>query len=150
MSISKQQAVISALVDDVHEEDGWLRNAQAARLRVEEGARVHFCGEGSIDIAGIAEIAATIAGASEITPATEVADGDVPDSTPLTVNGQTLSVQYRKPSGPWVPVRMHSPISDDTLREATAFARSLIASVGSVNVRVLEVEQGVVINIHTF
>ena len=148
MSVSQQQAVVNALISDVHQEDGWLSDAQDARLRIEEGSRVHFCGEGSIDVSHIAEIAHV--DAHEPSHASEVAPSDVPDVTPLTVNGQTLSVQYRKPSGPWVPVRMHSPITDDTLREATVFAQSLIPSVGAVNVRVLEVEQGVVINIHTF
>lgn len=40
---------IQALTNTVHDEDGWLSDAQEAQLYV-VGEYVFFCGEGSIDL----------------------------------------------------------------------------------------------------
>ena len=57
----KQERLIEALSDDIHQEDGWLSDAQNARLEWDEDNQaVLFHGEGSIDLAHIAEIAAAV------------------------------------------------------------------------------------------
>ncbi len=58
---NKMDNIVKALTADVHNEDGWLSDAQDARLEIEQDGRVYFNGEGSIDLNHIAEIAARAA-----------------------------------------------------------------------------------------
>lgn len=58
-----RERLIEALSDDVHQEDGWLSDAQTARLEWDEDNQaIRFHGEGSIDLAHLAEIAAAVFG----------------------------------------------------------------------------------------
>lgn len=58
---NKMDKIAKALIADVHNEDGWLSDAQEARLEVQADGSVYFHGEGTIDINHIAEIAARAA-----------------------------------------------------------------------------------------
>lgn len=52
-----EKIIAEALVTDAHADDGWLSDAQTARLSVNTEGSVSFCGEGSIDVAHVASIA---------------------------------------------------------------------------------------------
>lgn len=52
-----EKIIAEALVADAHADDGWLSDAQTARLSVNTEGSVFFCGEGSIDVAHVASIA---------------------------------------------------------------------------------------------
>jgi len=64
--MTKHDEFMAALIADVHEEDGWLSDAQNAQLDTTwSGDAVSFCGEGSIDLSHVASIAARVWGESE-------------------------------------------------------------------------------------
>lgn len=48
--MNAHERAVEALEQDVHNEDGWLSDAQYADLRVGYDGTVEFCGEGSIDL----------------------------------------------------------------------------------------------------
>lgn len=55
---SKREELIRALAADVHDEYGWLSDAQTARLQWDATTQaVHFHGEGSLDVGHIVAIA---------------------------------------------------------------------------------------------
>ena len=42
---------VKALIEDTHEDDGWLSDAQDAGLEADLwSGTIHFCGEGAIDV----------------------------------------------------------------------------------------------------
>lgn len=48
--------IIGEIILGVHDEHGWLSDAQDAQLEVDEWGTVFFCGEGSIDVRHLVEI----------------------------------------------------------------------------------------------
>lgn len=52
-----REAAVRALIADMDDPEGWLSDAQSARLHAQSHAEVAFCGEGSIDVQHAVDIA---------------------------------------------------------------------------------------------